>query len=93
MPTPDAHPVIRTSPLDALMGADMLPATAVSAACVATKDMLDDVVTYLRAGQMPPAELRRIAAGLLGLSTQLSMHADAAERELVRAADLDGSEL
>lgn len=93
MHLPDSHPDDQTSPVDTLLGADMLPATAVSAACVVTKDLLDDVVTYLRAGKMPPTEMRRIAAGLLGLATQLSMHADAAERELVRAADLDGSEL
>ena len=87
------HPESRTSLPDALMGAEILPATAVSAGCVIAKDALDDVVTYLRAGQMPPAEMRRIAAMLLGISTQLALHADAAERELVRAAAADDSEL
>lgn len=71
----------------------MLPATAVSAACVVTKDCLDDVVTYLRAGQMPPQRLRQIADGLLGLATQMNLHADAKERDMLSAAALDGSEL
>lgn len=93
MQIPDAHPSLKKIHLDSLLGADLLPATAVSAACVFSKDLLDDVVTYMRAGQMPPAEMRRISATLLGLSTQLALHADVTEREMVRAAAVDGSEL
>lgn len=93
MQLPDAHPSLQRVHMEALMGAEPLPATAVGAACVFAKPILDDVVTYLRAGEMPPKDLRHAAAILLGLSTQLALHADLAERELVRAAAVDGSEL
>ena len=93
MHLPDAHPSLQRGHIEGLLGTTRLPESAVSAACVLSKDLLDDVVTYIRAGQMSPTEMRRISATLLGLSTQLALHADATEREMVRAAAVDGSEL
>ncbi len=70
--------------IDSLLGATILPATAVSAGCVIATESLNDVVTYLRAGEMQPEDLRRTSALLLGLSMQLALHASAIERERVR---------